>query len=69
MLPARHWSERFAELDRNIRTLLGVNPQALIVVLWLLNPTQQWLQGESDGNADHRFQQKEESHSFRKISP
>ena len=39
-----NWQERFAELDRSIRTLLGVNPQALVVVLWDLRPTHQWLQ-------------------------
>ncbi|OQC11571.1 MAG: hypothetical protein BWX73_03526 [Lentisphaerae bacterium ADurb.Bin082] len=54
-----NWSERFAELDRNIRTLLGVNPQALIVVLWLLNPTQQWLQENPDEMLITAFGKKE----------
>lgn len=53
------WAERFAELDRNIRTLLGVNPQALVVILWDLRPTLRWLQQNPDEMLITAFGKKE----------
>ncbi|MBE6368157.1 MAG: hypothetical protein E7052_09665 [Lentisphaerae bacterium] len=42
------WGERFAELDNNIKTLLSVAPQSLVVVLWDMRPTLRWLQKNPD---------------------